>query len=264
MSTSKRQRRIAVGVNEITPVAHFGDLVAGLNSLSSERRAMLGALLGATVPQVPHNMSSLRPLWADEAMQRAYDLVAMFSMLDCCGVSLFGPEGEWQIVSHLARIYSSLEIADNETRQTCSTDLRDIVRNLTELFAPIADSITLYTTIEHLSLAPLKRRALVLAAAKLVLEALRRASTSGRAARLTVALIVEWPRMASLHVMMETDVRTDFGTPGSDTVVDDLAFLLECSLDVFETAFGIHTELRFPLNSSCRRSPQPSDSGSAS
>ena len=84
-------------------------------------------------------------------------------------------ELDYRVASNLAAAIGELVIVHDNERLPCSAVLRGIVRNLVELFGPVAGNIRIATRIEPLQLAAFKRRALALVAVELISEALANA-----------------------------------------------------------------------------------------
>ena len=79
---------------------------------------------------------------------------------------------EFELASQLAVNFRSLFAANENDLVQCSEVLRNVVRNLGSLFGPVGGDIDIKTDIERLSLAAFGRRALVLVATELLLNAL--------------------------------------------------------------------------------------------
>jgi two-component sensor histidine kinase len=87
------------------------------------------------------------------------------------------------LATDLAALYRSLAIGPERQVVPCSSVLRDVVRNLVALFGSIVGDVELHVNIERVALPAFQRRALVLAASELVINALChafRARTYGR------------------------------------------------------------------------------------
>ena len=223
-------------------------IAAGAMAISMPRQATLGLLLGATLPSVRHGCPALRPLWADEAMQRALDTVRLIAALEhrapVCGADHVLTNTECQIAGELAAAYRALDYADDAEPQSCSEGLRTVLHDLVELFAPLAGSVRLHTTIERLSLPAFRCRALTLAASKLVVSALCADLIDSKNLRMSVSLCRPRPGVARLVVADNVS----HPQRATDEIVSDLAALLECDLASHTNLRGgVATELRFPI-----------------
>ena len=223
-------------------------IAAGAMAISTPRQATLGLLLSATLPSVRHGCLALRPLWADEAMQRAFDTVRLIAALEhrapVWGADHVLTKAERQIAGELAAAYRALDYADDAEPQSCSERLWTVVRDLVELFAPLAGSVRLHTTIERLSLPAFRCRALTLAASKLVVSALCADMIESK--NLTMSVSLCRPRRGVARLVIADNV----SDPGraADEIVSDLAAVLECDLASHTNlGGGVATELRFPI-----------------
>jgi two-component sensor histidine kinase len=137
----------------------------------------------------------LRPLWANEAMHRAWSLTRLLLRLDDLrlderdsGGDPFLASLEHRIAEELARGYAALQIDADTAMRPCSRPLRDIAIDLVELFSPAASRIRLCTAIDHVVLSEFKRRALVLLGSELVTNALMHAFHGRTLGRISVTL----------------------------------------------------------------------------
>jgi hypothetical protein len=117
---------------------------------------------------------ALRPLWAEEAMHRSYNFVKLvFRQALARGPSNgLTHMAELCLATDLMALYGSLAAVPPRHVVSCSPVLREIVRNLVALFGQTAGDIELHVNIERVALAAYRRRALVLAASELVINAL--------------------------------------------------------------------------------------------
>jgi signal transduction histidine kinase len=199
--------------------------------ISPARAKVLGLLVGAADPKACGGSAALRPLWADEAMHRAWSLTRLLLRLDQWGTGddPFDANLERQLAEELARSYGELHIRADSAMQPCSQILRDIVTDLVELFSPAAKRIQLRTTIEPVMLGEFRRRALVLLASELVTNALMHAfvgQTSGEVNVTLQALTGGYVRL-----MVKDDGCGMRGVQARHAIVHDLADLLESDLD---------------------------------
>jgi hypothetical protein len=122
------------------PPAHFRfeGRAALTRALPSNAVDVLGILLASTFPTCGGGCEVLRPLWAEEAMHRAYGFVRlvdaregrrdamrsnpMIDGLDCV------------IARDLAARFREMEVVEEREARPCGTVLRDIVAGLGALF----------------------------------------------------------------------------------------------------------------------------------
>jgi hypothetical protein len=95
---------------------------------------------------------------------------------------------EWAIAKNLAETLVSLRVTQEAETRPCSDALRDIVRDLVELFGEAAGVTGISTSVERIELSSFKGRALVLMAVHLVVEILLFAARTGRSGRVLVRL----------------------------------------------------------------------------
>ena len=143
--------------------------------------------------------------------------------------------------------FRDLETPEEREELPCSTALREIVTNLNVLFGNPAN-VTLKTTIEPLLLPAYKRRALVLAAAELVSNALIHGFPGQEAGLIHVGLMYYNSKTASLRV---SDSGVGFGgsPPNLDCgVAAGLAGLLEADLVYHRSSGWTIAEIAFPVS----------------
>jgi hypothetical protein len=219
--------------------------------LSRPRSRILGVLLEAADPEHCGGSSTLQPLWANETMHRAYQMVRLTRLLDDrmprrdrdpAAIDL-----EWRIAKDLAEALHSLRIVSDSETVSCSEVLRDVVRDMAELFSGATCIAGISTCIERLGLASFKRRAMVLLAGHLVVELLLRAIRERRSGQIMVTLDRPCRRFGRLAVGYD-DHSGLFGPPDEDCgVIDDLASLLECDVTYRAGGGRIVAEVEFPL-----------------
>jgi two-component sensor histidine kinase len=168
------------------PERHSGDFADGCSKASGRagprdpvsvyRTEMLCRLLEPIRPAAWGGRPVLWPLWADEMVHRTYVTIHLTALLmSNLRLEHNGPmrfELDYRVASNLAAAIGQLVIARDNERLPCSAVLRGIVRNLVELFGPVAGGIRIATRIEPLQLAAFKRRALALVAVELISQAL--------------------------------------------------------------------------------------------
>ena len=169
-------RRAEQQSRQLRPVSRMQQMVIASARLSTARYRILGLLLGAANPESSGGHAVLKPLWANEAMHRAYQMVRLTQLLDgrmpLNSSSPIVGELEQRNAASLADALLSLRIVRDGEIVACSEAMRDVARNSVELFGPIAGGVVVKTDIERLELASYKRRALVLLAGHLVIDAI--------------------------------------------------------------------------------------------
>jgi hypothetical protein len=169
--------------------SQFERIATAAASISARRTKLLGTLLSAASPAVCGGSPVLRPLWATECLHRAYTLVRLVGRLERKlsphNEQSSRPDFESVLGSELASVYNSLAINTDEEPRTCSTPLRDVARNLIELFGPVVGDINLLTSVDRLILPAFQHRALVLIASELVMNTLLHAFKGRCSGRVT-------------------------------------------------------------------------------
>jgi hypothetical protein len=227
------------------PSSSFVHVVSDNVTAANARQAVLGLLLGATLPLPVAMRSVLRPIWATEAMQRAYDVVRLVAALDEAvphvNASPMFLAAEYRIADELAAAYRSLDFPQDTARVPCSGVLRTAVRDLVELFGAVAGSTRIRTEIQRLTLPMFRSRALVLVACRLVTLALGRTEIPANLVIVTLTRI--GTDMARLRVL-----GSGCSSRQPDEIVSDLASLLESTpVYVIDDAGRITTQITFPI-----------------
>ena len=170
------------------------------------RRAgkLLAALLPPDILKSGPGCAVLRPLWAEEAMYRSYNLVRLAMTLErriplsrCDNLSR---DAELALAVDITEVYRALAAAPERQVTSCSSLLRMLVVDLIALFGPIVGWVELTTDIECVGLAGFQRRALILAASELVMNTLFHAFQGRRRGQLSVKLRSDNSRHACLTV----------------------------------------------------------------
>jgi two-component sensor histidine kinase len=156
------------------------------------------------------------------------------------------PDFETPLGVELASIFDSLAISSDQEPRSCSAPLRDLTRDLTELFGPAIGQIAVTTNVDRLTLPAFRHRALILMANELVTNALLHAFKDRRFGRITLQLSVLARGSARLTVM--DDGESARHQPSPCSVINYLADLLESDL-VYQTRFGggLIAEIEIPL-----------------
>ncbi len=229
------------------------ELIATQNErLAAHLGDMLGLLLQAAYAADGIGRPVLMPLWTEEGMHRAY---ATLRLLDRRAERDRGwgrtglTEGvECALARSLAAAYRSLATAYEDAIVPCSMLLRDVVVNLGALFGG-DNGIVVRTAIGRLSLPAYKRRALVLCASELTINALTHAFRDvAQDGRIDVSLRMLDDRCACLRI---ADNGAGFGSRQPDiavSVVGGLVGLLEADLTYHRTAdWTTVAEVVFPV-----------------
>lgn len=234
------------------PVSSIETMVAALDYLSPARARILGRLLIATQPGSCGGNNILQPIWANEMMDRAYQMVRLTRLLDNrvprSDNDPVDDSLEWRITSNLTDTLCALRIRKDDEALPCSDLLRDTVRDLVELFGEAVGVTGISTCIDRLDLPAFKRRALVLMASHLVVDILLHAAREHRSPQLLVTL--DQPRCGTARLSVGYDDRAvPFGPlDGTYGVIDDLASLLETDIVYRADRLGrFVTGMDFPL-----------------
>ncbi|GLR66887.1 hypothetical protein GCM10010909_15670 [Acidocella aquatica] len=196
----------------------------------------------------------LKPLWVNEAMQRAHNLVRLIAELE--HKAPFHPDrpdrslAEYQLAIDLAESFRSLAAADDGGMQPCFNALQAVVFNLTELFGPAFGLVFVDMSFERLTLPAYKRRALVLAACELVLNSLRHGLEGRGTGNITVALRRTARAVARLSVEDDGRGMPKSAPPLQRGIASDLAAVLEAEV-IYRAREGGGTvaQLSFPVAS---------------
>jgi two-component sensor histidine kinase len=211
---------------------------------------LLGLLIGGVALESRSGSEVIRPLWADEGMHRAYNMVKLCQMLERakrnCPNNRSNCRVEFALADDLAAQYRSLVEAAEHDIVPCSAALRAVVSDLVELFGSVRD-VELRTDIEPVSLPAYQRRALVLTASELVTNALRHAFKGRRHGRIVVILRKLSYRDARL-IVVDDGIGCDMSPVEAERgVAGGLAGLLQADLlyGPYSRA-GTVSEISFP------------------
>jgi hypothetical protein len=183
--------------------SRFGAMTPLPGASSSPSGSVLTILLDAALLRQERGCAALRPLWAEEAMHRAYSTIRLVDTRrlrdDPAGRDPVAIGVEDVLASDLAAQFRTLTSGWERAIQPCSEVLRDVVADLGALFGTAAD-VALATNIERLALPAYKRRALVLCAAELVTNALLHGFAGVTGGRIDVGLTLLGRSHARLRV----------------------------------------------------------------
>jgi two-component sensor histidine kinase len=170
----------------------FGNDTAN-EGVSVQRIRLLAPLL-ASASLTSCEGSLFRPIWAMEAMRRAYNMIRLVGVLDrnapVSGIDSHRPDFENRLATALAAIFDSLAIDRDEVLRPCSMALRSFAQNLVELFGSAIGNIALSTCVDRLMLPAFQQRALILLTSELVINVLLHAFRDRIDGRVAVELWV--------------------------------------------------------------------------
>jgi two-component sensor histidine kinase len=213
---------------------------------------LLAALLSSAGHRIDTGCSTLRPLWAMEAIQRSLNFLKL-SLIREARVAALPDEHATTVTAltlatHLASLYQSIANASVRQMVSCSPVLRSLVEDLVALFGPDTGTVGVETDIESITLPAFQWRALILAASDLVMSSLLYSSHERGHGHLTVELYIVAPNLACLTVGDDTNLANRIaGDEGG--VADEMAGLLASS--VARQHFGPCGTMRkitFPVN----------------
>jgi signal transduction histidine kinase len=246
--------------SKVWPVRHAAIPLAANSNLEqlailSDRLAdrsneAAGILLAATTFMSHGGLRALQPLWAEEAMHRAYSMMRLLQR-----AHLRGGEGDPPmqhrdccIATRLSENLRTLQADAMLVRTPCSRILNQTVRDLVLLFGRGANKVGIIAEIDRLTLSAYRRRALVLLANELVTNALTHAFPDGGAGMIQVSLRIIRPRLVELHVADDGIGIKEAILWSASSVAGGLASLLGgelryCSTNLWST----RAEVLFPL-----------------
>jgi two-component sensor histidine kinase len=205
------------------------------------------------------------PVWAAEAMHRAYATLQLFLKLHQSTplIDRLTRDLEYRLAADLASNLRALATADPRAPSACAPALRAVVGNLVALFGPATADLQVKTDIEPITLPGAARRALVLLAHELVADAVLHASAGHPGSRILVTLRPLSPGLACLTVT-EDDYALSNEHRQPDTIATSLAALLLADLHYADRRAGYTTAVIFgvggahvqPQSRACRKSRQ--------
>jgi two-component sensor histidine kinase len=227
-------------------------MVEGSQRLALRRTGkLLGLLISGAATEIRSGSQVLHPLWAEELMHRAYNMLRLCQTLEHAKRDgqddRFDCNIEFALARDLATQYRALVEGPEYGIVPCSAILRGVVTNLVELFGSIRE-VQLHTDIEPVSLLAYQRRALVLAASELVINALRHAFKGRRHGRIAVILRVLSYRHARLTVA-DDGIGCDMGPVEAERgVAGGLARVLQAELICGPySRTGTVSQITFPM-----------------
>jgi two-component sensor histidine kinase len=241
------------GINHLAPISQYEEVASAAAGISRQRARLLGILLAAAPPASCGGHPVLRPIWATEALHRAHSTVRLVGRLEQRMPSRDDQsrllDFETNIGVELASIFDSLAITNDEELRPCSSNLRDLARNLIALFGPTIGHVTVATSVDRLALPAFRHRALILIASELVTNILLHAFRHRHAGQVALQLTLLGRGVARLAVTDDGDRLFDRALchPARCSVINYLADLLEAEL-VYRPRPGGGTiaEIEFP------------------
>lgn len=211
---------------------------------------LIGVLLSSTLRAGNLGCKVLRPLWAEEAMHRAYSFIRLIDAQNSRGTARNErPDvAWWQVIAvrDLALRIKELETAEERAVLPSAAVLRDIVTGIGTIFGRPAN-IELAITTECVPLLGYQRRALVLAAVELVNNALLHAFRGHSGGRIKIGLARCGGTSACLSVADNGIGYTDWQPNLTCGVAAGLADLLEADLAYRRMAGWTIAEISFPV-----------------
>jgi len=232
--------------------SRFEEMTESAGSISGLRQEILGALLKTTVPLTTGGCPALKPLWRSEAIDRADDMIRLIARLEqtapLSACDLFAARLERRLALELAGTFQALDVVDDSRVLPCSDLLRTLVRDLIELFGPVAGHVGLHTCVEPIQLPAYRRRALVLIASALVCDALSHGPIPGGDGGMAMLLLRVDAARALFRIDMEGWRAPRVGRARPFEMVANLASLLEGEPVYRTRAFsGATVEIAFPI-----------------
>jgi hypothetical protein len=243
------QTIVPIDQSRRSSVSRLETLVEQTERLPPHAELIFRLLIGATKISTDGEHSVLRPLWANDAMHRSYAMLRLLVQKAerYRGCSMTGAVNaiDFQLARSLVDAYTSLVGEGETTLVPCSVPLREIVVNLVEL---LGSGVAVSTVIDRVMLPAYKRRALVLAASELVLNALTHGFPDDLgAARIAVSLRQLGRTRACLQVR-DNGAGFTRGIPNVDCgIAGSLASLVQTDLVYHRSTDWTTAEILFPL-----------------
>jgi hypothetical protein len=209
-----------------------------------------GILLAATTFISHGGLRALQPLWAEEAMHRAYSMMRLLQTAQLRGNGGAPPlqDRHCRIAARLSLNLRTLQADAMLVRTPCARILTQTVHDLVLLFGRGPGKIDIMSEIDRLTLSAYRRRALVLLANELVVNALTHAFSVGAAGLIHVGLRIIRPGLVELHVADDGVGLSEATLPSATSVAGGLASLLGGELRYCSTNFwSTRAEVWFPL-----------------
>ena len=201
-------------------------------------------------------MESSRTVWVAEAAHRAANLeqiaINLHRLIDRGRIECIDPSHTIRQANMLAKAYRSLESSDGRGPFPCAQELKNIAFGLIAIFGHSVGPVQLSLDLQPLMLQHKERRALLLAASELVMNALRHAFVGRRSG--TIRISLHWDAAQEEGVLEVADdgkgpAEVATGTGLGHGIIRGLADVLGGSIAWRQSMrlFGTEAVLRFPL-----------------
>ena len=238
-------------INPIVATSNLEKLAIWSDWRTHGGNELVSVLLAACILRDPTEIPALRPLWAEEAMHRAYTMLRLvhrahrFSHYDEPAVQ----QRDRCIAARLAASLYALQTEGMHSRTSCSGILAQIVQDLVLLFGRGLGEVQIVTNIDELTLSAYRRRALILLVNELVCNALTHAFAKRASGVIQVSLRTVDRALVELHVADNGAGLSLATIKPSCSVSGGLASLLAGDLRYCCTRlWSTRAELRFPLD----------------
>jgi two-component sensor histidine kinase len=195
-------------------------------------------------------------VWAEEAMHRAASLqhlaIDLERLLDSGSIDWNNRLRTIRRAKALVAAYQNLDLSRDSGPRSCAQDLSDIAGGLVQIFGHTVGAFVLSLEIQPLLLAGEVRRALVLAASELVVNALRHAFVGRQTGIVQIRLCHDRMHHKGVLLVADDGVGPDDLPAGRDlgrVIVRDLADVLEGDVIWRQSLSlgGTEAMLRFPV-----------------
>jgi two-component sensor histidine kinase len=201
-------------------------------------------------------MDSSCTVWMAEAAHRAANLeqiaTNLHRLIDRGRIGSNDPPETIRQANTLAKTYRSLDGDDGRGPYPCAPELKNIAYGLVAIFGHSVGSVSLWLDLEPLMLEHEERRALLLAASELVINALRHAFIGRRSGTIRISLHWDAAREEGVLEVADNGKGPDdvaIGTGLGHGIIRGLADVLGGSIAWRRSMLLLGTEavLRFPL-----------------
>ena len=195
-------------------------------------------------------------VWMKEATHRAANLeqiaVSLQRLIDRGRLRADGSPETIRRASAMAKTYRSLHMPDICSPCPCAPDLKNIANGLVAIFSHSIGSVMLALDLQPLMLQREKRRALLLAASELVMNALRHAFTGRPSGNIRITLHWDQTRNEGILAVIDDGIGPDNVARGighGHSIVLGLSDVLAGTITWRRSMLlgGTEAMLRFPL-----------------
>jgi two-component sensor histidine kinase len=208
-------------------VSRFELLAAYSSQISATHREMLDVLLHASRVQSMGGPECFAPLWAEEAMHRALNLMRLLGMRDRCARPPASGAPAVALAHALASLYQQLDLGPDRSLVPCGALLSGVASSLGTLFGTTTSQVRVTTHVDDMLLPPYRRRALVLLGGTLIMNALRHAFRGRCRGEIVVRLSMAPGGQANLLVVDDGTGVPPGRTIGPHSVVHSLVDVLD-------------------------------------